>query len=587
MRLIHADSLANKENMEEREMAQETQMYDQMEDALCKDAVVRDLPDGEVWAAVESLRSQRLWRPIRRAPDDLEDPDRVVLYDDVKSCLIELADADNRRRLLIESLMMLGARFPDETSVNDVTTLCTDFDKLPRLDNRLIGMESLGMRLFEVAQQLYPVNKEATYFACAQLVYAADSLTTRTDLRPKDRSKQFKKMAKELMEKRPRDCWPLYATYAEQLARLGDETGAAQVAQKTLAMCAAEKSVWQLANTSEQLPVLRLLTVFLAGQDLQYYPALLADIGLYGRLQTATSSAAHLVKAKAAWLEKVASLASDKDVESDWQGCSLSLAASLCARFVYTVAIGRDKLRAALAVFEHTLQALTGASKVSKRERERLTKVKIDLIDDYLNSDPTAPPRLLRDALEQAVIEFPDNTDFLKRFIDLNLRGHALVGLRRFFDQRSSDHPLVVRSVGAVYAELARYISLVEAADDAFALPEIHRIRAVLDRCAERHPETAVFWRFRAHFEQLRGDKNAVLQVFYRAVRQCPYEKALFLDCARAYPQKASMLVDLMIEKGLRLRCPIEEVDILREAAGGQKRVIEDSDDDSSSDGEK
>lgn len=173
----------------------------------------------------------------------------MVLFDDVKSCLIDFTEADNRRQLLLEALMMLGARLPDETTtvsylifVNtswkqllrihslkniifqaDVASICGDFDKLPKLENRQIGIESFVKRLFEVAALLYPSESDATYFACAQLAYAADTLTATTDIRPKDRSKQFKKIAKELMEKRPRDCWPLYATYAEQLARLGDQ----------------------------------------------------------------------------------------------------------------------------------------------------------------------------------------------------------------------------------------------------------------------------------------------------------------------------------------------------------------------------
>lgn len=105
----------------------------------------------------------------------------------------------------------------------NVASLCADFDKLPQLDNRLIGVESFVRRLFEFALLLYPDSNDSTYFACAQLVYSADSLMATTEVRAKDRLKQFKKMAKESMEKRPRDCWPLYATYAEQLARLGDE----------------------------------------------------------------------------------------------------------------------------------------------------------------------------------------------------------------------------------------------------------------------------------------------------------------------------------------------------------------------------
>jgi hypothetical protein len=199
-------------------------------------------------------------------------------------------------------------------------------------------------------------------------------------------------------------------------------------------------------NSNEQLPVLRLLTVCLAGQDQQNQVGLLADIGLFGQLQSGLATAPQLSRAKTAWVERFSSLVSCSDMISDWQGSVLSLATPLCARFIYSVAIGRDKLKVARAVFELARQALAGQrktpkrelEKTPKRELERVAQAEIDLLADYLNTVPTAQPRLLRDALEQVVVDFPDNVDFLKRFVDLNLRGHAVVGLRRFFDQRAA-----------------------------------------------------------------------------------------------------------------------------------------------------
>jgi hypothetical protein len=89
------------------------------------------------------------------------------------------------------------------------------------------------------------------------------------------------------------------------------------------------------------------------------------------------------------------------------------------------------------------------------------------------------------------------------------------------------------------------------------------------------------------HIEAIR-DRNAdaVVGIFYRAVRECPWEKSIYIDCGRSKPERAQLLADLMVEKGLRLRTTIDECEVLREAAGGVKKsiVIDEEDDDDDDD---
>ncbi len=60
--------------------------------------------------------------------------------------------------------------------------------------------------------------------------------------------------------------------------------------------------------------------------------------------------------------------------------------------------------------------------------------------------------------------------------------------------------------------------------------------------------------------------KNAKA-IFYRAAQQCPWAKSLYIDAVEYFPDDLQELIDLMTEKEIRLRTPIEEVDLLVESA--------------------
>lgn len=49
----------------------------------------------------------------------------------------------------------------------------------------------------------------------------------------------------------------------------------------------------------------------------------------------------------------------------------------------------------------------------------------------------------------------------------------------------------------------------------------------------------------------------------------CVYEQGLYMDAVQLFPEQLQEFVDLMAEKELRLRLPLEELDILLEAWTG------------------
>jgi hypothetical protein len=59
---------------------------------------------------------------------------------------------------------------------------------------------------------------------------------------------------------------------------------------------------------------------------------------------------------------------------------------------------------------------------------------------------------------------------------------------------------------------------------------------------------------------------------FYDAIRHCPSVKAIYLDGVTYFPEMLKEITDLMAEKQLYIRLPLEELEVLleieNEAAG-------------------
>lgn len=53
--------------------------------------------------------------------------------------------------------------------------------------------------------------------------------------------------------------------------------------------------------------------------------------------------------------------------------------------------------------------------------------------------------------------------------------------------------------------------------------------------------------------------------MFYKALQNCPWAKALYMDAVEYFPDEMQEVVDLMTEKELRVRLPLEELELLLE----------------------
>ncbi|XP_066147669.1 nuclear exosome regulator NRDE2 [Euwallacea fornicatus] len=81
------------------------------------------------------------------------------------------------------------------------------------------------------------------------------------------------------------------------------------------------------------------------------------------------------------------------------------------------------------------------------------------------------------------------------------------------------------------------------------------------DMCTRR---CGLAWRLYLQFVHTYFDSSLCRNVYYRAVEECPWLKALYIDAAIYIPAELAQIQDLIIEKELRLHVTPEELDILR-----------------------
>ena len=81
-----------------------------------------------------------------------------------------------------------------------------------------------------------------------------------------------------------------------------------------------------------------------------------------------------------------------------------------------------------------------------------------------------------------------------------------------------------------------------------------------------------LIWRIHLKLTALRGkkpngekDDKAARGIFYEAIRHCPSVKVLYMDALTYFPDMLKEIHDLMSEKQILIRLPLEELNVLLE----------------------
>uniref|UniRef100_A0A3B4H7E8 NRDE-2, necessary for RNA interference, domain containing n=1 Tax=Pundamilia nyererei TaxID=303518 RepID=A0A3B4H7E8_9CICH len=194
----------------------------------------------------------------------------------------------------------------------------------------------------------------------------------------------------------------------------------------------------------------------------------------------------------------------------------------------------------------------------------------------YHNSVAVFPLVTLRQTLTSALPVWTTSVPLWSIYVQVENRYHSAGRARRFFHSVTRNCSSVVPRLFAIVAEQQRK-QLVDAAqgsclhDDPLSiLPEnglSNRIRGLFENAiaTETGAHCPLLWRMYIYFLVCEGKVDKATGIFYKALQNIPWCKGLYMDAVQLFPDHLQEFVDLLTEKELRVRLPLEELDILLE----------------------
>uniref|UniRef100_A0A3P9HV10 NRDE-2, necessary for RNA interference, domain containing n=1 Tax=Oryzias latipes TaxID=8090 RepID=A0A3P9HV10_ORYLA len=194
----------------------------------------------------------------------------------------------------------------------------------------------------------------------------------------------------------------------------------------------------------------------------------------------------------------------------------------------------------------------------------------------YHSSNSVFPLATLRQTLTSAISSWPSCALLWGIYVQVENRYHSAGRARRFFHSVTRDSGGVVPRLFAIVAEQQRK-QLVDSAQRSChyneALPILpenglgNRIRGLFETATktEDGAHCPLLWRMYIHFLVSDGKVDKARAIFYKALQNIPWVKGLYMDAVQLFPEHLQEFIDLMMEKELRLRLPLEELDILLE----------------------
>ncbi|XP_057380946.1 nuclear exosome regulator NRDE2-like [Daphnia carinata] len=192
-------------------------------------------------------------------------------------------------------------------------------------------------------------------------------------------------------------------------------------------------------------------------------------------------------------------------------------------------------------------------------------------------------PRLFHDTLCTALAEYPDSMQLLTVLINSEERCSMFSGLWNSLTMRAKATKSKSGSLAALAACLAlanREETVKKGEETTFKeLPGCsggtatlyisyrRKMEHLAEYCVSQYPgrHVALLWRILMHSAHVAGNPQRCKELFYRAIRDCPTSKDICMDIMEYAPSSLKEVTKLMTEKDLRLRFPLEELELLLE----------------------
>ncbi|XP_060476513.2 nuclear exosome regulator NRDE2 isoform X1 [Panthera onca] len=574
-------------------------------------------------------RHWRPWRPDKtkkQTEEDCEDPERQVLFDDIAQSMIRLSSQDLQFQLVAAFLQFLGVPSGlsppasclylamDENSIFD-DGLCDEmpltFLNLSSSGVSCVGCsDPLGRRrwtrghnregeefirnIFHLVMPLFS-GRERSQLCFSWLRYEIEKviwcLHTKNKKRLKSQGKNCKKLAKNLLkEPENRNSFCLWKQYAHLEWLLGNTEDARKVFDTALSMAGGrdlrdrelcELGLLYAGLEAELLPDPRGATTARAVHVLTR----LTEQGPCGPY-SGQALAVHILKARKAYEHALQDCLDDSCVSAPAPSDSFDRLTSLvkCFMLFQYLTVGID---AAVRVYEQVLAKLKGSippggsgpedgarAQGPHGALEAVTLMHTSLLRFHTKVSlyPLAP---LRQALSEALRLYPGNQVLWRAYVQIQSRSHAASETRRFFDAVTRSTKLLEPWLFAIEAEkmrkrLVESVQRVDGREVHATIPETgltHRIRALFENAlrSDNGSQCPLLWRMYLNFLVSLGNKERSKGVFYKALQNCPWAKVLYLDAVEHFPEEMQEVLDLMTEKELRVRLPVEELALLLE----------------------
>ncbi|KAJ8044687.1 Protein NRDE2-like [Holothuria leucospilota] len=222
------------------------------------------------------------------------------------------------------------------------------------------------------------------------------------------------------------------------------------------------------------------------------------------------------------------------------------------------------------------MSSLTSSQK--DLDHELLTVSHIQILSYHTAVNPVSIVSL-RSMLQRALLKYPSNSTLLEVLIQTESKAYVMGRLRRHFDHVTETCTSPLPMFFAILCELRRQDTIKEATKERSLTFDIkdtvisetgvsHRIRSLFEKAvSSRHTRHCIlFWRMFLEFEVTQRNMKRAKSVFYRSLQNCPWAKVIYMDMIRYFPAEEDLLeemVDLMTEKEIRIRCPLEELDMI------------------------
>eukprot|EP00794_Sanderia_malayensis_P020249 gene20249-22232_t len=570
-------------------------------------------------------RHWKPWQQAENAEEECDDPDRTVLSDDVIPCLFKVDNARELEQLILNFFITLGvpvkADFIDEylkeklLSVGIVSyqvklfTNSTEMqlifhDKLDGFHSgREIVIDVTESRLYfirNVLSQLLKlafdysqnfVNLLSRTWLIFEIILLKQNHSKMDNLQIKSKKKILKRFSKSLL-KLPmnRNCFELWKLYACYEYDYGSREEAFRVFDMVISMCMQETDSGDDLRQFSYLFRDYASFLMLAMQKEKDDRTLLENklINLLSLLTKEIPTSASVIstekinplrlrKTKSAFreiysmtLEKISTSRSKQETDS-W------LELILC--YVIFELITTD-IGTALGIVD----SIEKDVRLSRCHLSKIAALRV-LICRHNFLTRQTQLSFLHEAVWKSAVSFPDEQLFNSLLIEMESQSFFnSLKLRRFYHQSLKNASSIYPFIFAILFEQKKQIAMkrayrfhdgydlmIEKNDDGIIAKSqpttgiVNRLRSLFQRATDsqfgRH--CVALWRSFIKFEANYGNRNRSKNIFYQAIQNCPWAKIIYLDAIELFTGDFEEILDMMQEKEIRIRLPLEEIDIL------------------------